>query len=51
MGQPIISVDTKKKELIGNFINTGRKYGKEAEKTKDHDFLSSNRKDQSLWYL
>ena len=23
-GQPIISVDTKKKELIGNFKNTGR---------------------------
>jgi hypothetical protein len=41
MGQPIISVDTKKKELIGNFNNKGRKYGKEAEKTMDHDFLSN----------
>ena len=40
MGQPIISVDTKKKELIGNFSNVGRKYGKEAERTMDHDFLS-----------
>lgn len=41
IGQPIISVDTKKKELIGNFSNTGRKYDKEAEKTMDHDFLSN----------
>ncbi|HEC43142.1 MAG TPA: hypothetical protein ENI20_09970 [Bacteroides sp.] len=41
MGQPIISVDTKKKEMIGNFSNKGRKYGKEAEKTLDHDFLSN----------
>jgi hypothetical protein len=40
MGQPIISVDTKKKEMIGNFTNKGRKYGKEAEKTMDHDFIS-----------
>lgn len=40
INQPIISVDTKKKELIGNFTNTGRKYCLEAEKTLDHDFLS-----------
>jgi len=40
MGQPIISVDTKKKEMIGNFKNKGRKYDKEPEKTMDHDFLS-----------
>lgn len=40
MGQPIISGDTKKKELIGIFSNVGRKYGKEAERTMDHDFLS-----------
>lgn len=39
-GQPIISVDTKKKELIGNFSNTGRKYDKEAERTLDHDFIT-----------
>jgi hypothetical protein len=41
MGQPIISVDTKKKELIGNFSNIGKKYCIEAEKTLDHDFLSN----------
>jgi hypothetical protein len=40
IGQPIISVDTKKKELIGNFSNAGRKYCIETEKTLDHDFLS-----------
>jgi len=40
IGQPVISVDTKKKELIGNFSNTGKKYCIEAEKTLDHDFLS-----------
>ena len=40
-GHPIISVDTKKKEMIGNFSNKGRKYDKEAEKTLDHDFLSN----------
>jgi len=28
---PIISVDTKKKELIGNFKNAGRAWGPEAE--------------------
>ena len=41
IGQPIISVDTKKKEMIGNFSNAGRKYCIEAEKTLDHDFLSN----------
>jgi hypothetical protein len=40
-GQPIISVDTKKKEMIGNFSNQGRLYCREAERTLDHDFLSN----------
>lgn len=38
--QPVISVDTKKKELIGNFKNPGKAYKKEAEQTWDHDFPS-----------
>jgi len=40
MGQPVISVDTKKKELIGNFKNSGKIYNKKGEPTKvlDHDF-------------
>jgi Rhodopirellula transposase DDE domain len=37
-GWPIISVDTKKKELIGNFKNAGRAWGQEAEAVNVHDF-------------
>ena len=38
--QPVISVDTKKKELIGNFINGGAEYSKKKNPVKvlDHDF-------------
>jgi hypothetical protein len=39
-GQPIISVDSKKKELIGNFKNPGRTWRKEDEKVYHHDFRS-----------
>jgi len=39
-GEPIISVDTKKKELIGNFKNGGRSWEKEAIPVYDHDFPS-----------
>ncbi len=41
LGQPIISVDSKKKELIGNFKNPGRIWGKKAKKVLVHDFRSS----------
>jgi hypothetical protein len=39
-GQPVISVDTKKKELIGNFENKGRQWRRqgEVEQVQDHDF-------------
>ncbi len=37
---PGISVDTKKKELIGNFKNAGTRYKRIADLTNDHDFLS-----------
>lgn len=39
-GQPVISVDTKKKELIGNFKNGGREYRKQGDpvKVNVHDF-------------
>jgi hypothetical protein len=37
-GWPIISVDTKKKELIGNFKNAGPAWGQEAEVVNVHDF-------------
>ena len=39
-GQPVISVDTKKKELVGDFKNGGREYQREGEpeKVRVHDF-------------
>lgn len=37
-GQPIISVDTKKKELIGNFKNSGQIWCQSAEVVNVHDF-------------
>jgi hypothetical protein len=39
-GWPIISVDTKKKELIGAFKNNGRAWCRDAEAVNVHDFLS-----------
>jgi hypothetical protein len=40
-GLPVISVDTKKKELIGPFRNGGRVWCKEAEEVDEHDFPSA----------
>jgi hypothetical protein len=39
--QPVISVDTKKKELVGEFSNGGREYHPSGEptRTKTHDFV------------
>ena len=39
-GLPIISVDTKKKELIGEFNNSGRTWSRQAEEVNEHDFPS-----------
>ncbi|MAG01792.1 transposase [Candidatus Pacearchaeota archaeon] len=38
-GNPIISVDAKKKEQIGNFYREGTVYAKEPIQTYDHDFI------------
>jgi len=38
--QPIISVDTKKRELVGNFSNKGRRYRRDPDETLAHDFPS-----------
>lgn len=40
-GQPIISVDTKKKELVGNFRNSGREWRPKGnpEEVEIHDFI------------
>ncbi len=39
-GLPSISVDAKKKELIGNFKNKGTRYKKEKDLVNDHDFVT-----------
>jgi transposase len=40
-GQPVISVDCKKHELVGNYKNAGREYHSQgrAPEVKDHDFI------------
>jgi hypothetical protein len=37
---PVLSVDTKKKELVGNFKNPGTCWRKEARDVSDHDYPS-----------
>ncbi len=39
--EPVISVDTKKKELVGNYKNNGREWRPQAtpEAVKVHDFI------------
>jgi hypothetical protein len=41
VGEPVISVDCKKHELVGNFKNGGREYHVkgDASKVSDHDFI------------
>jgi hypothetical protein len=43
-GQPVISVDTKKKELVGDFRNFGREWRPQGEpdEVRVHDFLDKN---------
>lgn len=38
LGCPVISVDSKQKELIGNFKNPGRVWCRQAEEVNAHDF-------------
>src|SRR5271165_3927339 len=40
-GEPVISVDTKKKELVGEYSNKGREYQRKGEpvRTQVHDFI------------
>jgi hypothetical protein len=40
-GLPAISVDTKKKELIGNFRNHGRIWCRQSIEVNEHDFTST----------
>lgn len=39
-GWPVISIDTKKKELLGNFYRNGKLYTRETIAVLDHDFPS-----------
>jgi len=39
-GNPIIRVDAKKRELVGNFKNPGRKWERIPTSVNDHDFRS-----------
>ena len=39
-GDPVISIDSKKKELVGNFKNAGVAWKQKAVETFDHDFRS-----------
>jgi hypothetical protein len=43
-GQPVISVDTKKKELVGDFRNAGREWRPKGQplEVRVHDFLDKN---------
>ena len=40
-GQPVLSIDAKKKELLGNFYRDGKLYTREAVQVYDHDFPSA----------
>lgn len=41
-GKPVISVDSKKKELIGNFKNNGREWCQQATAVNEHDFAQDS---------
>ena len=51
--QPVISVDTKKKELVGDFKNGGREWRPEGEpeKVRVHDFLDKTGAGHPVWGL
>ena len=39
-GSPLVSVDTKRKQLVGNFKNAGKTYQEQPLQVHDHDFRS-----------
>ena len=42
-GDPVISIDTQKKELVGNFAREGQTYTQESPEALDHDFPSASK--------
>ena len=51
--EPVISVDTKKKELVGNFKNAGREWHPEGrpEPVNVHDFIDPSSPAPCIWCL
>jgi len=49
-GLPVISMDTKKKELLGNFYREGKIDTEETIETNDHDSNSRPLECDSLWF-
>jgi hypothetical protein len=51
-GQPVISVDTKKKELVGNYKNAGQEWQPQGapEKVKVHDFPDKKKGAKAIPY-
>ena len=41
-GLPIVSIDTKKRELVGNFKNQGTTWERSPQAVNDHDFRSQS---------
>src|SRR5262249_25771324 len=41
IGSPVISIDTKQKELIGNFRNRGQAWRRKPLEVNEHDFTSA----------
>jgi hypothetical protein len=50
-GNPVLSMDTKKKEAIGNFYRAGHLYTTGEIHTYDHDFTSAAEGGDSPWPL
>jgi hypothetical protein len=50
-GQPVISVDTKKKELVGNYRNAGNDWQPKGDpkRVKVHDFADKELGKVALW--
>ena len=40
LGIPVLSIDTKKKEMLGNFKRTGKTFSCQELAALDHDFVS-----------
>ena len=50
VGYPVISVDTKNKELVGNFANQGRTWRQAPEQVNLHDF-PGDALGRAVWHL